>query len=328
MKTSHLHPYWYLLAPSKQIKHKLRRFYLFGQPIVCFRDQEGNCHAYLDYCPHRGVPLSNGRLINNQIECGYHGWRFSSEGYCQHIPSLNCAQPFQLKSVALQECDDHVFVSLHSQPQALPVQLVMADYKHFYWCKSISSTLIDLVENFLDATHTPFIHRGLVRSPKNKQTISADVVRSDNTVTITYTGEQKQHGLISRLFEKGRSFSQAVFYAPNIAEISYYNNAAMTLKIRAYITPTQGDKFNLHVFFYIKQNIWSHIKYILGYPFLYITYLQDKRILQSQLTNQAQIGSSFHPIYCQSDLIRPHLYDLLISHRISKQSRKQAQLQV
>ena len=40
-----------------------------------------------DVCPHRLVPLSEGRINERgELECPYHGWSFDGEGRCQHIP--------------------------------------------------------------------------------------------------------------------------------------------------------------------------------------------------------------------------------------------------
>ena len=43
-----------------------------------------------DKCPHRLVPLSEGRVNEKgEIECGYHGWTFKGDtGACTNIPQL------------------------------------------------------------------------------------------------------------------------------------------------------------------------------------------------------------------------------------------------
>ncbi|MGB1602894.1 MAG: Rieske 2Fe-2S domain-containing protein, partial [Promethearchaeia archaeon] len=47
--------------------------------------------AALDACPHRLVPLSEGRVCpqSGDIECPYHGWTFrGADGACTRIPQL------------------------------------------------------------------------------------------------------------------------------------------------------------------------------------------------------------------------------------------------
>ncbi|MBK8576429.1 MAG: Rieske 2Fe-2S domain-containing protein [Elusimicrobia bacterium] len=46
-----------------------------GQDIGLFNVQ-GNICAMDNVCPHRGAPLSEGRLDGAQIVCPWHGWAF------------------------------------------------------------------------------------------------------------------------------------------------------------------------------------------------------------------------------------------------------------
>ena len=40
----------------------------------------GELVAMRDRCPHRLVPLSAGRIVGDQVECAYHGYRFDATG--------------------------------------------------------------------------------------------------------------------------------------------------------------------------------------------------------------------------------------------------------
>lgn len=35
---------------------------------------------------HRGLPLSLSRLVGDEVECAYHGFRFAPEGKCTFVP--------------------------------------------------------------------------------------------------------------------------------------------------------------------------------------------------------------------------------------------------
>lgn len=37
---------------------------------------DGEFYATSNFCPHRGAPLSEGRLCGHTIECALHGWQF------------------------------------------------------------------------------------------------------------------------------------------------------------------------------------------------------------------------------------------------------------
>ncbi|GBG83872.1 hypothetical protein CBR_g37742 [Chara braunii] len=47
----------------------------------------GMWRAFLDQCPHRLAPLSEGRIDEEgRLQCSYHGWSFGGDGGCKNIP--------------------------------------------------------------------------------------------------------------------------------------------------------------------------------------------------------------------------------------------------
>ena len=65
---------------------KPHKMMLLGNDIVIWFDGE-NWRTFEDSCPHRGVPLSEGRVEKNgELMCAYHAWTFNGEGECTSIP--------------------------------------------------------------------------------------------------------------------------------------------------------------------------------------------------------------------------------------------------
>lgn len=81
---------WYLALPGDVLKRgKLVHRQVAKERIVFGRDKSGKAFALKDNCPHRGVPLSYGHVLDNgNIQCCYHGWEFDAEGVCRNIPAL------------------------------------------------------------------------------------------------------------------------------------------------------------------------------------------------------------------------------------------------
>ena len=54
-------------------------FTLLGQDLVLWWEAESSqWRAFADICPHRQVPLSEGRINERgELECPYHGWSFN-----------------------------------------------------------------------------------------------------------------------------------------------------------------------------------------------------------------------------------------------------------
>lgn len=89
MFTGFLRNVWYLGLPSSEVAiNKAESRKILGEPVVFYRDSKGKVSALRDICPHRGIPLSYGRVVNDQLECPYHGWKFDCTGTCTEIPSL------------------------------------------------------------------------------------------------------------------------------------------------------------------------------------------------------------------------------------------------
>ena len=78
---------WYPLAVEVHTdKNKSQALHLLGNDVVLWFDQT-QWRVFEDACPHRGVPLSEGRVEKNgELLCAYHAWSFDGEGKCTSIP--------------------------------------------------------------------------------------------------------------------------------------------------------------------------------------------------------------------------------------------------
>ena len=122
---------WYMPALASSLgKGAMRREMLLGEPVLLGRDHQGQVFALRDICPHRGVPLSAGRIKPDQtVECPYHGWRFRTDGVCSAIPSLvpsqNNGQDFEpekikVRTYPVKEQDGLIWVYMAAVPGTAP----------------------------------------------------------------------------------------------------------------------------------------------------------------------------------------------------------------
>jgi len=80
---------WYALAYSEQLQpDELFATRLWGEPLVLYRDRQGEAVCVRDACPHRSAPLSMGDVQDGQLRCFYHGWAFGAEGACTNVPTV------------------------------------------------------------------------------------------------------------------------------------------------------------------------------------------------------------------------------------------------
>jgi nitrite reductase/ring-hydroxylating ferredoxin subunit len=78
---------WYVAAFSAEVGRTLLKRKILGRNIVIFRAESGRVVALDDRCAHRSFPLSRGRLEGDTLVCGYHGFRYDTQGDCIQIPS-------------------------------------------------------------------------------------------------------------------------------------------------------------------------------------------------------------------------------------------------
>src|SRR5579859_7110966 len=76
---------WHPVAYADDLGGEPLRVTLLDEPIVLWRDSTGTPHALNDICIHRGTALSLGRVVGDQLQCPYHGWRYGADGRCKAI---------------------------------------------------------------------------------------------------------------------------------------------------------------------------------------------------------------------------------------------------
>jgi nitrite reductase/ring-hydroxylating ferredoxin subunit len=82
------HQCWYPLGLANEVAagQVVGRDFL-GTRVVLYRDAAGKVIVHSAWCPHLGADLSVGSLVDGQLCCAYHHWRFDAAGACVHIPA-------------------------------------------------------------------------------------------------------------------------------------------------------------------------------------------------------------------------------------------------
>jgi phenylpropionate dioxygenase-like ring-hydroxylating dioxygenase large terminal subunit len=222
---------WQAVALSRDLRRKPLRVIVDGEPPVLFRTPQGVA-ALADRCPHRLAPLSAGRVVEGTVECPYHGWRFDSAGQCVAVPGHPGDVPrFRVPRWQVTEAEGAIFVS-RGAPAGRPYTHVMAGRPTVQrLVKSATrSRLVDVAENILDATHTHFTHKGLLRGlSSHRDRVRVVVTGGPDCVEASYTGEARQHGLVSTLLEGMRVRTVGRYRHPGIAELEYWGPRGLVL---------------------------------------------------------------------------------------------------
>lgn len=142
---------------------------ILSRRVLFYRTAEGSPVAMLDQCPHRLVPLSIGRRIDDNIHCAYHGLVFGSDGQCVHIPGqARIPSSARVQTFAVIERYGHVWIWMGDPALANPATIpeipwiidphwgVVSGYLHF----DANYTLV--TDNLLDLSHETYIHEGTI----------------------------------------------------------------------------------------------------------------------------------------------------------------------
>ncbi|MEO5759592.1 MAG: Rieske 2Fe-2S domain-containing protein [Mesorhizobium sp.] len=297
---------WQAVALAADVGSKPKRILFEGAPVVLFRSDKGIA-ALFDRCAHRLVELSTGRVVGGEIECPYHGWRYDGEGRCMAIPGHVGKMPsYRVRRYSAIERDGVVFLSagvptgepyLHCmQGQDVIVRRVRS---------STQSTVIDAAENILDATHTHFTHKGLLRGLSAKRhLVRVEVTGGEGWVEACYTGEERQQGLISRLLEGERTKTIGRFRHPGIAELEYWGKSGLALATTFHLRQAD-DNIVEGVGWLIgpRQGGLGHLMALAFKPLFNIALQQDRKVLKSASDNARHAPQAL-PVIGPLDFLR------------------------
>lgn len=311
-----LRRFWFPLCRSSDLGRRPLRRELLGAPVVLFRAAGGRAAALSDRCPHRNAALSGGWVRGGLLVCPYHGWSFDGAGVCRAVPGLDGPPAHRTRAAtpyAAAERDGLVWVTLDG-PGAAPLPPPQARRPGDAVALGeigLEAGLVDALENFLDPTHTHYVHAGVVRGGTARKRVTAIVRGGADRVEAAYSGEGRQSGLVSRLFGAGVDTSVGRYIAPATVELEYRAAGRTLLLITLHFTPEGGDR--LRIFALAAGRAGPLPGWLVAPPLVGVLRFvawQDRRILGQQLANLRRFGAE-HYASTELDLMRPHILRLL-----------------
>ena len=190
--------HWYPVSPLEDLDPECPTpVVVLGKRIVIWKPRfSDHYRAFLDQCPHRLAPLSEGRVDEKtgHLMCSYHGWQFDEQGTCTQIPQAEdpelvaknrdrycvTALPTQAVNGLLWVWPDPDSAHLASA-QALPLSPYWNAGSEFVWASIVRDLEYDwqtLVENLADPSHVPFAHHGVQGRRERAQPTPIKIVES------------------------------------------------------------------------------------------------------------------------------------------------------
>lgn len=157
---------WYVAGWSSEFGDDLRAVTILEENLVMFRNSLGVVVALEDRCPHRLLPLSKGRRIGDDIQCGYHGMTFNCEGKCVRVPGQENLPPSAyVEAYPVHERHDIVWIWMGEPGNAsvddifdMPEFTDPAWHAHQGEVLHLESNYLNVAENLVDPAHVSFVH--------------------------------------------------------------------------------------------------------------------------------------------------------------------------
>ncbi len=159
---------WYAAAYSHEVGEAPLARTLIEHKIVIWRDGNGEPGMIANRCPHRFASLSAGRMIDDAIECPYHGLRFNKLGECVYNPHSKTKGPLRaanIRSWPVMERYGMIWFWPGDPDQADPALFPRIEFLEKPDEYGLVQGLLHVaghyelvVDNLLDLSHAAFLH--------------------------------------------------------------------------------------------------------------------------------------------------------------------------
>jgi len=155
---------WYVAATAEELGAAPLGRTVCGEPLVFFRNVAGQAIALEDWCPHRGAPLSLGRVVDGRLVCGYHGLEMGCDGRTVAMPGQRVRGFPPIRSFPVAEYAGFVWVwpgePALADRRALP-SLPWADNPAWAFGGGMYHVRCNyrlMIDNLMDLTHETYVH--------------------------------------------------------------------------------------------------------------------------------------------------------------------------
>ena len=180
---------WYVAATAVEVQDKPLGRKICGEAMVLFRGAGGKVAALEDFCPHRGAPLSLGRVCNGNLVCGYHGLEMGCDGKTVAMPGQRVRGFPAIRSFASVE--RYGFIWVWPGDVALADESALPKFEFFdnpAWAYGgglyhIQCNYQLMVDNLMDLTHETYVHANSIGQKEIDEVPCTTRVEGDHVIT-------------------------------------------------------------------------------------------------------------------------------------------------
>jgi vanillate monooxygenase len=180
---------WYVACTPDEIENRPLGRRICGERVVFYRGPEGVVAALEDFCPHRGAPLSLGRVCEGKLVCGYHGLEMGCDGKTVAMPGQRVRGFPAIRTYPALERHGFVWVwpgdPALAREDKLP-DVPWADGREWAYGGGLYPIACDyrlMVDNLMDLTHETYVHAGSIGQKEIDEAPCTTRVDGDHVTT-------------------------------------------------------------------------------------------------------------------------------------------------
>jgi vanillate O-demethylase monooxygenase subunit len=183
---------WYVACASSDVTDKPLGRKICNEMMVFYRGDEGKIAALEDFCPHRGAPLSLGKVCNGKLVCGYHGLEMGCDGKTVSMPGQRVRGFPAIKSFPTVERYGFIWVwpgDPAKADEALLPQFEFFDNPAWAYGGGVYHIHCDyrlMIDNLMDLTHETYVHATSIGQKEIDETPCITKVDGDHVTTSRY----------------------------------------------------------------------------------------------------------------------------------------------
>lgn len=307
---------WYVACRAQELSRAPVRRVIFDVPLVLWRGADSAPRCLVDRCPHRSVPLSMGRVVDGDLQCAYHGWRFDGGGACTLVPGLSdpqrgpgrCARAFP---VVEQQGFLWVWMDPDTPPTDPPFRFRLADDPGYTTVRRelhAPGSLYQVIENALDVPHTAFLHGGLFRRDGERRPVEVVIHRWSDRCQAEFIGEARPPGLAGRILSPsgGTVTHFDRFFLPSIIEVEYRIGTENHIVLSGAVTPVSDYESRMFAVVSLRTRFPGWLVKLFVQPIALRIFAQDVVMLRRQVQAIAQAGEERY-VSTEIDLLGPSI---------------------
>lgn len=289
---------WYAVLDSKQVKkNRFIGVTRLSEKLVFWRDGAGNVFCIYDKCCHRGASLCHGRLVENQMECPFHGFLYDGSGKVTRIPANGkhapVAENYRVHSYPARDAYGFIWLWYGDFSEDLPeipfYEELQRGFSYGTFSENWNVHYSRAIENQLDVVHLPFVHKTTI-GRGNKTLVNGPVVKwVENRMTFYVKNEADEGQRPEKPNEVANyeALFHLQFQMPNL----WQNVISDKVRILAAFAPVDEENTHIYLRFYqsfvhapVLKQLVNGLSAIMNSIILH----QDRRVVLTQLPKKSE----------------------------------------